>query len=373
MLRAHWQCLMVFAVLVGAGCHGAGDDGGRSGTSTSTTTPAAVADAEIAYVSALGREGQINLVAVGGREPPRTLTDETAVYEALSWSPDGEHIAFTSDRDGDFDIYVLEVTSKRLTRLTDAPSAEAWPAFSPDGERIAFTSDRAGSFGLYVMRADGSDVRLLHGDASGRASEPVWSPDGDEIAYTWNAPGDNPSLGNDEVFVVDADGSAPPRNLTNDARPDYAPRWSPDGDRITFVAQRAQGPDIWVMDADGGGRRNLTRSPELADTNPAWSPDGRSIAFLSFRDDPFAPDVAVADVASGSITNLTSSPDLAERAPQWLAGGEWLLFGAAAEGIENLFTAPADGSLPPVAVTANRARDLWPALRPAGAARGNSR
>lgn len=369
----HWRSpvVMVLAALIGAGCQQSAGDDGADATSTTTAVPATVASREVAFATMLGRKGQLALVDLGAGTPPRTVTDEAAVYESLSWSPDGERVAFTSNRDGNFELYVLDVASRRLTRLTDDPAADAWPTFSPDGEHIAFTSDRAGSFGLYVMRADGSGTRLLHGEPTGRASEPVWSPDGTRIAYTWNAPGDHPGLGNDEVFVTEADGSSPPRNLTNHPRPDYGPRWSPDGRRIAFVAQRDQAPDVWTMAADGSDPRNLTGSPEVADLAPAWSPDGGSIAYLSFRDDPFAPDVFVADAAGRAARNITASPDLAERAPQWI-DESWLLFGAAAEGVENLFVAPADGTRTPIAVTAHRARDVWPALRP-GAAGANSR
>ncbi len=180
-------------------------------------------------------------------------------------------LAFASNRDGDYEIYVMNADGTAPTQLTSNTWSDREPTFSSDGSRIAFTRDGT----IWVMNADGSDQAQL--TTSG--SDPTFSPDGSEIAFT----------NNQDIFVMDADGSGTPTNLTNDALPNSDPAYSPDGSKIAF----ATGPDcnhpcgmlgrhtydIWVMDADGTGTPlELTRDTEFSggfpfdDYSPAWSP-----------------------------------------------------------------------------------------------------
>ena len=106
-----------------------------------------------------------------------------------SWSPNGDRIVFTSDRDGDFEVYTIKIDGTDLQRLTRSPGNDAHTAWSPDGEWIAFASARGGfkdeaplhpynvqPYGdLYVMRADGSDVRRLTDDQF-EDGTPSWRP-----------------------------------------------------------------------------------------------------------------------------------------------------------------------------------------------------
>lgn len=91
-------------------------------------------------------------------------------------------VAFVSDRDGQMEIYLLDLAAGAERRLTDHPASDMDPAFSPDGRRIAFTSDRRGSFEIYEMSLDGSGLRRLT-EARGFDIQPVYSPDGRWIAF----------------------------------------------------------------------------------------------------------------------------------------------------------------------------------------------
>ena len=207
-------------------------------------------------------------------------------YRDPVWSPNGSKIAFIRIRRDDADVYVVDADGTGRRKLAHAvsgthnrngvPKPNPGPVWSPDGRRIAFTSYRDGDEDIYVVDVEGGGlVNLTRSRGTDRA--PVWSPDGRLIAFR------SERTGKGEVYVMKADGSAQQR-LTRNPAPAGGPVWSPDGGRILF--HRAE--DIWVMNRDGSGQRNLTpdvRPARIAwDGDPAWSPDGRLIAFVSKRD-----------------------------------------------------------------------------------------
>ena len=99
------------------------------------------------------------------------------------WSPDGTRIAFYSDRnfnlpdrDNNVEIYVMDAGGGELTRLTDHPASDAFPQWSPDGQRIAFYSDRAGTQDIFTINADGTGLVSITTDAFEDEDGPVWRP-----------------------------------------------------------------------------------------------------------------------------------------------------------------------------------------------------
>jgi TolB protein len=93
--------------------------------------------------------------------------------EQLTWSPNGSKIAFYWAKEGNPDIWVLDIASGELQRLTDDPAADVEPAWSPDGAFLVFTSERDGNSEIYVMRADGTEVVRLT-DSSTHDNSPTW-------------------------------------------------------------------------------------------------------------------------------------------------------------------------------------------------------
>jgi TolB protein len=173
------------------------------------------------------------------------------------WSPDGLKLVFTSDRDGNYEVYVMDITGANQTRLTNNPASDSQAAWSPDGSKIAFTSHRDGNDEIYVMDTDGSNqVNLTNNPASD--SNPEWSPDGTKIAF------DTGRDGNAEIYVMHADGSNQIR-VTNDPAPDTDPTWSPDGARIAF----GRNSEIFVVAVDGSNPTNLTNRTQ-SDSQPDW-------------------------------------------------------------------------------------------------------
>ena len=189
-------------------------------------------------------------------------------------------IIFASNRDGDWDIYSMDVNGDNLLQLTDHPALDDHPACSPDGRRIAFTSERGLTHDLHVMDSDGNNVvRLTHDNFFD--SRPSWSPDGTRIAFSSS----RLPVRNSEIYVMDANGENE-INLTNHKMHDVVPSWSPDGSKIAFVGAPLDfnPAHIFVMNADGTGRRNLTGDSDLTDSFfPTWSPDGKKIVFHSRR------------------------------------------------------------------------------------------
>ena len=204
-------------------------------------------------------------------------------------------IAFSSERDGNWEIYVMDADGENQRRLTNNRRDDRDPSWSPDGQRIAFTSSgkvvNVNVVGvhpppvvgeppqIYVMDADGKNQqRLTNNDFA--EWEPSWSPDGKRIAFTSSGAMDTWGW---HIYVVDADGKNQ-HILTNNDFHDWYPSWSPDGKRIAFISWRDEkGYDIYVMDADGGNQQRLTRNAS-PDTDPSWSPDGQRIVFVSHRD-----------------------------------------------------------------------------------------
>ncbi len=97
-----------------------------------------------------------------------------------AWSPDGKQVAFASSRDGNFEIYAMNVSGGPPRRLTRSPGLDIRPAWSPDGKRIAFTSNRSGRYQIHVMRADGSHERCIERPTD-RDDYAAWHPDGKRL------------------------------------------------------------------------------------------------------------------------------------------------------------------------------------------------
>ena len=213
---------------------------------------------------------------VAGNNPLRVVVpsgstataDFTVSCSAVPPVPPSRDIAF--DRDGE--VYLLSADGATLTNLSDDPSSDADPAWSPDGQTIAFSSDRSGSSQVFLMNADGSGQSPLTSDG---ARHPAWSPDGAKIAFMSSANFET------DIFVMNADGSDVTQ-LTTASGIDANPDWSPDGTKIAFNSDRSGERHIHVMNADGTEVTQLTTGNSF-DIAPAWSPDGEKIAFYSTR------------------------------------------------------------------------------------------
>jgi Tol biopolymer transport system component len=196
-----------------------------------------------------------------------------------AWSPDGEKIAFASDRDGDFDIFVMDTdpSTDGATNLTsDRGEADSEPAWSPDGQRIAFSSTGGSESDIYVMDIDPStnDATSLT-DSLNRDVDrwPDWSPDGRKIAFArWQRDFYDEAVVY-KIWVMNKDGSRQ-KILTDNGGGHSHLAWSPNGRKIAFVRDDPSpefDSEIFVMRNDGSRQKRLTDN-KRRDYAPDWQP-----------------------------------------------------------------------------------------------------
>jgi WD40 repeat protein len=219
--------------------------------------------------------GLLSLAACERVQPPVAPLP----FDSFTSGNGGGRIAFVSSRDGNSEIYVVNADGTGLTRLTDDPAVDAYPAWSPDGSRIAFSSTRDGHYNIYVMNADGTGVtQLTTSTGSVRSQAPAWC--GTKIAYM-----SDDYLGSfPDVYVMNDDGSGQTRLTLDNAAFDEFPSWSPTCGQIAFTKDPSGQEQVVVMNADGSGATQLTSGSR--NSHPAWSPDGTRIAFTSDRESP---------------------------------------------------------------------------------------
>jgi hypothetical protein len=252
-------------------------------------------------------------------------------------------IAFASERDGNYEIYVMNQDGGGQTRLTVNNDVDREPAWSPDGTRIAFTSDRGGTgTDIYVLNLSSPDtgftppVRLTNNTADD--GMPAWSPDGTKIAFV------SSRTGNDEIFVMNADGSGQ-TNLSNHPFDDFDPSWSPDGTKIVFVTNRGAinndaSEEIFTMDANGGNQTNLSNN-NASDRSPSWV--GTRIAFQRTRDGQ--DEIYVMNQDGSGQTNITNDPS-DDQEPALTGDGTRVVFASNRDGDFELFSVAVAGGSP---------------------------
>jgi hypothetical protein len=185
-------------------------------------------------------------------------------------SPSGDRIAFASDREGNFELYVLDVEAGGTRRLTRSRVDDRRPSWSPDGRWLVWQSGPEGAADLLVGRVGGADKRLLV-TGPGDDVDPAWSPDGTRIAFSSDRGGRR------QLWGVAARGGAPQEFAEVPGRA-RAPAWSPGGRRLAFARETAGDSDIWILELGTGTARPLTRGRGW-DSRPDWSPRAERVAF----------------------------------------------------------------------------------------------
>ncbi len=207
------------------------------------------------------------------------LTNQAGIESSVNLAPDGKGFIYASRASGNWDIYWQRVGGRNTVNLTkDSAADEIQPAYSPDGNYIAFRSERAPA-GIYVMEATSENVRRV----SDVGFDPAWSPDGKELVVStdfFTDPGKRRSIPS-QLWIINVATGAKRLLANGDA---VQARWSPGGKRIAYwsLKQGSGQRDIWTIPAVGGAATRVTND-EALDWNPVWSPDGRYLYFASDR------------------------------------------------------------------------------------------
>ena len=349
------------------------------------------------------REVGVFLVpALGGRK--RRLAQIRIPFLAmhvgtcLNWSPDSRWLAVcdspSGEREGLKSLFLLSADSGEMRRITSAPAesstGDVSPAFSPDGRKLVFARFGGGlKSDLYlldlgddlipqgephrltfteslttspVFTADGRDIVFssggMRGDGSlwrvpvsgsgppqrlpsfgGRGSSfPAISRQGNRLAYV----AARPDVDIWQMNLPGADGGAgKAAELISSSRLDEMPRYSPDGNSITFTSTRSGSYEIWKCDADGSNALQLTSFGAPITGNPRWAPDGKQIVFSS--DAEGQADIYVVNADGGAPRRLTTDLPSGSMFPTWSRDGKWIYFGSPRSGKFRSYRMPAAG------------------------------
>jgi TolB protein len=204
----------------------------------------------------------VQLLKTGER---RRVSARAGVNQAPAWSPDGKKLALTlSTRDGNLDIYTLDLTTQALTRITDDPGIDTEPQWSKDGASIYFTSDRAGGPQIYRIGVQpGDKPRRLTFQGSYNA-RPRLSPDESQLAFVTQEDGAY------HIAVMDLRGRGDVQTLTR-GRFDVSPSYAPNGAEIIYASRDRGRGVLALVSADGRVQERLVSS-EGEVQEPAWSP-----------------------------------------------------------------------------------------------------
>ena len=156
------------------------------------------------------------------------------------------------------------------------PEPTPWPTPDTSVSRIAFATNRDGNWEIYVMNSDGSNPHNLTNNPA-TDSHPSWSPDGSKIAFQ------SERAGNFEIYVMNSDGSEQKR-LTEDRGVDHSPAWSPDGTKIAFVSDRRGRHSVWTMNAEDGSELEDVTGSYVNSRWPTWGPRSHTLAYESGHD-----------------------------------------------------------------------------------------
>ena len=231
----------------------------------------------IAYISVLGHLPNKNyrlIVADADGENPHIVMESKEPLMSPSWSPDGQSLAYVSFENRLPSIYVQYLKSGERRRVSARAGVNQAPAWSPDGKKLAVTlSTRDGNLDVYVLDVDTQALSRITDDP-GIDTEPQWSKDGQSLYFT------SDRAGGPQIYKVGIQPNAKARRITFQGSYNARPRLSPDESQLTFVTQEEGGYHIASMDLHGRGEVQVLTKGHF-DVSPSYAPNGAVIIYAS--------------------------------------------------------------------------------------------
>jgi serine/threonine protein kinase/Tol biopolymer transport system component len=273
-------------------------------------------------------------------------------------------IAFTSDRSGAPEIWLVDVDGSGLTKLTDVYEGACQPDWSPDGKKIVFISpcrrnqESYPGSSLFILNLETDEITPLP-SAPGGDYDPDWSSDGTRIAFT--------SLRNGEraqIYVINLGDNSVIELTDPNYKPNTQPDWSPNDNLIAYIGGFNQ---VFLMSPDGANRHLLTiGGGEYKHNDPDWSPDGQVIAFTRRLSDLSGWPWLVASTYAGqegSMPAMIPGSELTQE-PDFSPDGFWLAFVSWPDGFNHDIYIMTPSGVNRTQLTTDPAYDFDPAWRP---------
>ena len=269
----------------------------------------------------------------------------------LAKAPPTPKIVFTSNREGNFEIYTMNPDGSEQMNLTEHRASDHNPVWAPTGEQILFVSDRHGTKDLYLMNTDGTNVRKVFPNLVGR-QHPTWSPDGKQFAYH--------RFDKLAIYTASRDGQNEEKLVSG-----LWPVWSPNGSEVAFVADekfalvadgvlQVEAPKIQIINLQTNTEEVFLQGKELM-FNPAWSPNGNKIAFswidldaipIVGKDIADSEAVYVVNRDGSGLKQIVDAEDGATSHPIWAPQGDELIYEKQIRESTHLFKIALDGGTP---------------------------
>ena len=310
----------------------------------------------MAFVSNRSGKSDIWIMAADGSNIKNITAEYAGANHSFAWSPDGSQIVFTSQAIGTFssDVWIEDIDGANPINITAQLGLNdgffnGYPAWSPNGKLISFSDDGPDRADVKVLDISNFDIKNITLGIRQVNTISTWSPDSQSIAV-YSGPAPNSLL--QQIWVISVNGTNP-KNVTSSLQDllgsehtlNFIPYlvWSPTNDTIAFAAAYMGGNlDIFSVSGDGTKLSNLTKGLNTDSTYPVWSPDGDKIAFQAGEKGNL--DIWVMNADGSNYINLTPNSDAKDQFPSWSPDGGKIAFESDRDGDPDIWVMNADGS-----------------------------